>query len=295
MSVVSEEKISSTLVRPSHFPDKAPPLKPSLLAKLTYYLFPLRRQVVLENIDRVFCDRLSASDRKKLAQCFYGHMMLLILENLRSSWMSEGEIKRHVRVEGYETVVKAAEKNKGVLLFTGHFGNWEFTPVGAVLQFDVFKGRFHILRRLLSNKAFEKVLFRRFYKAGLNVIPKKSGLNQVLEALARNDVVVFIMDQYARPDKDGILVDFFGKKAGTYKSLALIARGTGAPVVPVVCYRESFARHVMKFYEPVEWVEDPDPDREIQENTRRYNEALERMVLDHPDQWCWFHRRWKTK
>ncbi len=270
--------------------------EPSFFDKLVYTLIPIRRQTVCHNMGIVFGNRLSAIQIKKLAQCFYGHMARLILENVTSSWMDDDAIRRRVRVVGHEFVIKAAEQKKGVLLLTGHFGNWEFAPVGTVLQFEMFRGRFHVLRKLLANKGFERLLFRRFYNAGLNVIPKqKNALDQVLDALGKNDVVAFIMDQYARPDRDGILVDFFGKEAGTYKSLALIARQTHAPVIPAVCYRESFGRHVMEFLEPLRWIEDEDPDEEIRKNTRQYNQMLETMILRHPDQWLWFHRRWKQK
>ncbi len=271
------------------------PPQPDLSGKLVYYLLPVRKKTVMSNLSLIFGDTLPPAEIKKLAQCFYGHLWKLAMENLTRAWMSEEEMKRRVSVEGYGHLIKAAAKNKGILLLTGHFGNWEFTPVAAMAHFKEFRGRFHILRRLLSNKFFEKILFRRFYKAGLNVIPKKKSLEQVLDALGRNDVVAFIMDQYANPQKDGVLVDFLGKKAGTFKSLALIARETGAPVIPAVCFRTGDGRHVMRFSEPLEWIEHPDTDSEIAENTRQYNRVLEGMLLEHPDQWLWAHRRWKIK
>lgn len=269
--------------------------KPSLGAKFAYYCFPFRRKTVLENLGRVFGKELSAGEIKELAQNFYGHLGLLLFENLNTIWMSREEISRRVRVVGHEIVVRAAEEKRGVLLLTGHFGNWEITPIGVALQFDGFRGRFHVVRKLLANKFFEKILFRRFYQVGLDVIPKKNALSHVINALEKNDVVAFIMDQYARPDKDGILADFFGHPAGTYKSLALIAKKTGAVVIPVRCYREAKGKHVMEFYEPLHWKEDPDPDQELYKNTLQYNHKLESMILENPEQWLWCHRRWKVK
>ena len=270
-------------------------MQASRWSKFVYYFFPLRRKIVRDNLRLAFGGGLSGNELKNLAQRFYGHMGMILLENLHTCWLNEREISRLVRIEGEEIVRKAADRKKGVLLLTGHFGNWEITPVGAALQFEMFKGRFHVVRKLLANKVFEKILFRRFYKSGLKVIPKKNALSHVIEALENNDVVAFIMDQYARPDKDGIAVDFFGQKTGTYKSLALIARETGAPVVPTLCYRESYGRHVMKFYEPLPWVEDADADEEIHKNTLAYNQMLETMIRERPEQWLWCHRRWKTK
>jgi len=269
--------------------------KPTLVGKFVYHCIPVRRKVVLDNLRLVFGGRLSPEEITGLAQCFYGHLFKIILENLASSWVSTGALRRRVRVVGSETVIKAAEANKGVLLLAGHFGNWELAAIGAIEQFEVFKGRFHAVRKLLANKFVERFFFRRFYEAGLNVIPKKNSLSLVLDALSKNDAVVFIMDQYARPDRDGVLVDFFGRPAGTFKSLALIAGQSGAPVIPMASHREPDGTHVMRFGEPIPWIEHPDPDMEIYENTRAYNQALEKMVLAHPEQWFWVHRRWKVK
>lgn len=208
-------------------------------------------------------------------------------------FMSPEAIRKKVTVVGEDHVRAAASKGKGVLLLTGHFGNWEFAPVGGMLNFKEFHGRFHILRRSLSNKTLERILFGRFYAAGLDVIPKNNSLPRVLECLANNDAVTFIMDQHAMLEKDGVAVDFFGKKAGTFKSLAVIARTTDAPVVPTRCFKRNDGMHVMKFYKPLEWIEHPDSDQEILVNTRNYNRVLESFVLEHPEQWCWFHKRWK--
>ena len=92
---------------------------------------------------------------------------------------------------------------------------------------------------------------------------------------------------------DGVEVEFLGRPAGTFKSLAILALSTGTPVVPAYCWREPGGRHVLRFEEPLTPVECEDPGDAIRQNTRAYNVALERMLLRHPEQWIWMHRRWK--
>ena len=251
--------------------------------------------MVLENLRTVYGPSLSDADQRRMAQCFYTHLSKLFFENLSLSWMSQDQIRNQLRIEGLEIVEKASQEGKGVIFLTGHFGNWELCPIAGMMHIPQFKGRFHILRRQIGNKWIEKLLFRRFYQAGLNVIPKRNSLDQVLEALAKNDVVTFIIDQHAKLKKDGIAVEFFGKKAGTFRSLALVAGKTGAPVVPTISYREKTGKHAMEFRQPLKWIEHPDFDTEIYLNTKHYNEQIERMILDHPDQWLWAHKRWKNK
>ncbi|TMG81199.1 MAG: lysophospholipid acyltransferase family protein, partial [Betaproteobacteria bacterium] len=72
------------------------------------------------------------------------------------------------------------------------------------------------------------------------------------------------------------------------------ALATGAPVLPAASWREPDGRHVLRFEEPVAAVERDNVNEEIRLTTRAYNAALERLVLRHPEQWFWVHRRWKT-
>ena len=96
-------------------------------------------------------------------------------------------------------------------------------------------------------------------------------------------------------NRDGVAAEFFGKKAGTYRSLASISRNTGVPVVPAAGYRLLNGRHVLEFYEPIVWQDYPTTQESIYRNTLAYNQALERIILEHPEQWLWLHKRWKLK
>ncbi|KTD23310.1 lysophospholipid acyltransferase family protein [Legionella londiniensis] len=268
----------------------------TLAGQVFYYLLPYRRQVVLHNINQVFGESLSLQEKKHLAKAFYSHLATSIKEMLKMRFMTEKKIRDQVEVRGYERLLAEAAKGRGVLILTGHFGNWEFAPIGGILNFHEFKGQFHFIRRTLGNKFVEKILFRRYYRAGLNVIPKKNSLQKVCDALEANHAVVFVLDQHASlANRDGIAVEFFGKKAGTYRSLASLSRHTGIPVIPAAGYRLANGRHVLEFHEPIYWQDFANAQEAIYRNTLAYNQALERMVLAHPEQWLWLHKRWKLK
>ncbi len=115
---------------------------------------------------------------------------------------------------------------------------------------------------------------------------------RIVALLERGDIVAFPFDQYAG-GADGIDVEFFGHPAGTFKSLAVIALATGAPVIPATCWREPDGRHVLRFDDPVPLVDVDDVNASIARTTRAFNATLERLVLRHPEQWWWVHRRWK--
>lgn len=259
-----------------------------------YYCLPYRRKVIAKNIHQVFGDRLLENEKKQLIKAFYSHLMTSIKEGLLLRFMTETKLRAAVEVKGHEHMLNTIADKKGVLVLTGHFGNWEFAPLGGVLNFKQFQGQFHFIRKTLGNKTIERVLFNRYYQAGLHVIPKKNSLQQVCDALENNHAVIFVLDQHASlSNRDGIAVEFFGKKAGTYRSLASFARHTGVPVVPAASYRLPNGKHILEFFAPLHWEEYDTAKESLYQNTLRYNQALERIILAHPEQWLWLHKRWK--
>ena len=266
----------------------------SMGGRIIYRLLPYRRKLILANIDQVFKTQLDNSQKKQLVKAYYSHLLTSVKEAIQLRFISEKNLRDRVKVIGSEQMLSVVEGQQGVLVVTGHFGNWEFAPLGGILNFKEFKGQFHFIRRTLRFKTLERMLFKNYYKAGLHVIPKKNSLDQVCAALEKNHAVIFVLDQHASLyNRDGIAVEFFGKKAGTYRSLATLARHTGIPVVPAASYRLSDGTHVLKFFEPILWKDYNTTQESLYYNTLAYNQALERVILAHPEQWNWMHKRWK--
>jgi KDO2-lipid IV(A) lauroyltransferase len=263
-----------------------------LAGRLIYRLLPFRREVIVDNLRRVFGASVPAGEIERLAQAHYAHLAKLLGEFVRYRWYGAERKKALVRVEGVEHFRRAWVAGKGVLVLTGHFGNFEVSTVAGLMQFPEVRDHIHFVRRPIKPAWLDALVNRRMRKAGFGTIGKRGSLDRMLELLERGDAIVFPFDQHAqRPD--GIAVDFFGHAAGTFRSLAIIALATAAPVIPASSWREPDGTHVLRFEEPLPVLTGGDPDEEIRRNTRAYNQALERLVLRRPEQWWWVHRRWK--
>ncbi|MDF1852102.1 MAG: 4'-phosphopantetheinyl transferase superfamily protein [Verrucomicrobiales bacterium] len=260
--------------------------------KLAYYILPIRRKVVLENLNRVFGETLSTNQIVAIAQQFYAHYLKCFGEFLKMPFLSESQKKDLIRIEGGENLEQGLAKGKGVLILTGHFGSWEVATVAGISQFTEFRGRFHFIRRPLKPKWFNDFVMRRFRQAGFGTLDKAGSLDDILDLLEGNEIVVSIFDQFTIK-KYGILSEFFGHQANTFKSLSVLAQFTGAPVIPSSSWREPDGTHVLKFGKPVEVVTEGRTRDIIKKNTKRFNEALEKIILRHPEQWIWMHKRWK--
>ena len=297
LHLVAEIKVSLT-----HTPSSATAvalrvpkvIQPSRGGRFLYRWLPYRRQVILDNLTRVYGAQVSQQQIQLLAQAHYGHLLKLLKELLQFRFLSMQQKKDIVKVEGVPEMIQAFEAGKGVLILTGHFGNFEVSTVAGIEHFPQVKGRIHFLRRPIKPKWLSDLLTRRFNQAGFGVVGRRGSLEEIVETLERGDAVVFPFDQYARRP-EGIEVEFFGYAAGTYKSMALIALATGAPVLPAASWREPDGTHVLQFLPPLIPIVDEDVGVEIKRNTRAFNQALELAIVKHPEQWWWVHRRWKNQ
>lgn len=268
-------------------------LRPTLGGKFLFKFLPFRKKIVLLNMRIVFGDALSEEEIQKLALGFYSHIFSVLKEMILLRFMSREQIRKRAMVLGEEYLIELIPNEiKGAFIITGHLGNWELAPIAGVLNFKNYMNHFYFVRKLQSIKFLEKFLFKNFYKVGLGVIPKKNALSQMVHVLEKHQIVVMVMDQHAK-GKEGISVDFFGKKTATFRSVATIAQHTGVPVCPARCYRNKEGLHVLEFFPPLPWIRSDDPKEEIHLNTRQYNQVLENFILEYPEQWLWMYKRWK--
>ncbi len=260
---------------------------------LFYKLMPLRKQIVLDNIDRVFKNSATPKEKKRLALAFYSHVCSILKELLLLGWLSTERIKRQVEVRGVEYLVEAMKQERGALILTGHFGCWEIEPVGFQ-SISQFADKMHIIRRPIRNKWLEKKIFQRFDRWGIKRINSFDGIKKINAALKKREIVIYAFDQHAETRSGmGIAVDFFEIKAGTYRSLAVFAQKYQTPIIPLSIYREKSNKHVLEFHPALSWDDDLDKEKAIYNNTLKYNQTLEKIILQYPEQWWWVHRRWK--
>ncbi|KPK45810.1 MAG: hypothetical protein AMK74_02345 [Nitrospira bacterium SM23_35] len=192
-----------------------------------------------------------------------------------------------VHLEGIEHLQAARAKGKGVLLITGHCGNWELLALSASVRFSPIS----IVARPVNNPYINKFVERTRKKYGNSVIYKKNALKSIMQGLKNNDSIGILMDQ-AVISEEGFVIDFLGRGAWTTKMPALIARKTGASVIPAFIHREKDG-HKIKLHPEIELSGDDDKEKALKADTERFSSFIEAYIREHPAEWLWIHRRWK--
>ena len=199
--------------------------------------------------------------------------------------------RRYVVLENQAENVRLMLERKTPLVYvTGHFGNWEV--VGYTMAALGFANA--AVARPLDNALVSDYVYGIRQKRGLTILDKKGVTMRADDILDANGSLSFIADQDA--GRKGCFVDFFGRKASTYKSIALLAMRHNAPVL--VGYgrrlgeRYRFAIGVRRIIRPAEWEGRDDPMTWL---TQEYTAALEEVIREAPEQYLWTHRRWKHR
>ncbi len=190
-----------------------------------------------------------------------------------------------IRYEGLEHYAEAKRRGKGVLFATAHLGNWELSAFAHALMTEPM----NIVVRPLDNRTLDDFIENRRALSGNTVIGKREAARSILRALKRNEPVGVLVDQNVMPS-EGVFVNVFGMPACAASAFARIASHSGAVIIPgFALWSGEERRYVLRFYPPVEISGD------IQCDTQRVQSAVEHAIREHPGQWLWIHRRWKTR
>ena len=201
---------------------------------------------------------------------------------------AERKIIDAVEIEGVEHFRDALLKGKGILFITGHCGNWELMAIAVALKLHAAS----IVARPVDNPFINRFVERVRKKYGNAVIYKRGALKPILQTLKNNGVVGILMDQAVKRD-EGFVMDFLGIGAWTMKMPALIARKTGAAVLPTFIHRTEKG-HTITINPAVELSAQQDRDAAVVEDTKRFSWYIEEYIRQHPTEWLWIHKRWKT-
>lgn len=260
---------------------------------LWYRTLQRHRELARDHIRRAYGQTLSEKeiDRIALRSCQQMAMMameLLFSPRLITPWTWSKYIR--IGPDITQAIHYLLEGKTGVIMVTGHYGNWELVGYAmAAVGLDIAA-----VMRPLDNPYLNDYTVRTRGAGGLKLIYKKGMTEIAEEILAKGGSVGFIADQNA--GHKGLFVDFFGRKASTYKSIGLLAREYNVPIM-IGCARrvsDSFEYEVelTRLIWPHEWQ---GQENEVLWITQEYTKAIEQFVRKDPTQYLWVHRRWKTR
>ena len=256
-----------------------------LLLPLVLAGWPGQVRRAARNMRRVLGPGVSEREvrrRTSLAFRNYAHYLVDLLWLARSSHADREAI---TTIVGFEHIVGALDRGRGVLLVTGHLGNWD-------LPAAVMAGRgypVNVIVETLEPPAWNERVQAIRERIGLQAIPMETGARDLYAALRRNETVAVVFD---RPlERGGVAVTFFGAETRVPEGVARLALRTGAAVVGAVGIRRGDSI-VAQVSPPFDITATGDRQRDVQALTQTMVTWLEGCVRQYPSQWFMFRDFW---
>jgi len=179
------------------------------------------------------------------------------------------------------------EDGEPALCFAAHLGNWEL-PALAVHAHGMKSA---VVYRMPNNKAVAKqIVAIRASLMGRLIRSRAEAAFEMAGSLDRGEHLGMLVDQHW---SRGVDITFFGRRCKANPTLARLARQFDCPVVGVRVIRLPGHRFRLEGTGPITLPRDDHGVIDVPAATQLINGIVEGWIREHPDQWLWFHRRWR--
>jgi KDO2-lipid IV(A) lauroyltransferase len=251
------------------------------LSILKYYLSPRDRRAVIGNLRKI----LPEPELKKIhlyAKEVFVNFGKYLIEFFRVSHLKKEDLGHYFKIEGLEYVDEALKKGKGVIILSAHIGNWE---LGGIFMSLLGYPMFAVALPHRHPKVNELFNYQR-ERLGMIVVPSIGvALRRIYDALKKNHIVALVGDRdFANSGKK---MSFLGEEKIIPKGPAVLAKRTGASIVPGFMIRQADDSHVLRFMPslPTDGTEEA--------IMKEYAGIIESIIRQYPAQWLMFREFWK--
>ena len=235
------------------------------------------------------CLGVSPERAKQIAEDSLRRFGRMVVEVLRFPLLNKDNISQTVKVEGLEHLEKAYAEGKGVIMCTGHYGNWEL--LGATVALHGYP--MLSITRKQNNANMDKAIneFRQMVGQKVTYNRGGHGLLAISRMLKEKNLLGVLYDQDT--NDDGVEIDLFGKRSIIPLGPAALSRIYGSPILPIFLHNNDDWTCTAKIYPPLYTPKTKDKEQDFYQVTRQLVDILEQEITAHPEMWFWVHDRWK--
>ncbi|WP_149718397.1 lipid A biosynthesis lauroyl acyltransferase [Campylobacter concisus] len=264
----------------------------NMLAKFLAFAFmklkKKRFHIVMTNLDLAFGETKTKEEKLEIAKkCYYNFAKYLGINFILNQNTTKQKILKQVVFKNEHFLLDAIKSGRPIIVTTAHFGQWEIFGLAVAARF----GPSSVLGRKLDSSVMDKILKANRAQFDVELIDKNGGAKDILKALKARRIVGILVDQNTAP-KDGIKVQFFGKDVLHTPAASVLAQKTNALIINAFIYQKGENLNEICFEEPID-ISTFDKEDAVQKATQMQCSACEEMVRARPEEYFWFHQRFK--
>ncbi|MFH1613021.1 MAG: lysophospholipid acyltransferase family protein [bacterium] len=260
-----------------------------ILGKCVYFCLPYWKKITHNNLKFIYGSTLTQKEIIKMAKKVYENFCIAAVYFLREKKINKKNLDEFIEFQGLENLDKALSQKKGVIVISGHFGNWEVMVRGLCLKgYPIYA-----LYRPQNNYFVDKCINNIRTSGGIKLIPRNKSIRKVFSCIKNNQIFYTMMDQNVI--KNGIFVDFMGHRASTAIGTTMFALKTQACVLPIFSYRLNYKKYKIIIGEEILLEKTGIKEKDIEKTTTQFTKSIEEFIKKSPTEWLWLHPRWKTQ
>lgn len=261
-----------------------------LLGSLGYYLFPKDRKRSIQNLKFAFGTDFSDSQIKQISRKSFKNIGECAVDVFRHKKLGREGIRELVKIEGLEHFDQAYRQNRGMVAITGHISNFELMAA----FFSQSGYEVSVVGRKIYDERLNRLLVENRETMGMKNIDADASPKEFFKHLRQARVIGVLIDQDSRRFR-GVFVDFFKRGAYTPVGPFVIAQKTNSPIVPTAIFRNPDYTYTLKVEPAIPFPDTGDEEKDILTVVQQCTDFLEKVIREHPEQWVWMHKRWRTR
>jgi KDO2-lipid IV(A) lauroyltransferase len=258
-----------------------------LVAFIFYYIVQMRKSTVIKNLEIAFPE-YSEKEVKEISYKVYKSFSIFLVEILVFPKLKREKLELEAEFSDPELIVKKFNEEKGLIILSAHFGNWEVIPPN--ISSKVGLPGLTIVKPL-RNPYVDKWMNNLRTRFNNEVIPLGISLRKTYQSLKEKKMIGIAADQ--RGPEEGAKVQFFNTEIPVFNGPAVLSLKTGAPILSLLAVRQKNYRYKIVVKE-IDCKNLPENyEDKVIELTQRHTSYLESMIRKYPEQWFWMHKKWK--
>lgn len=260
----------------------------TMLGEIAYHASPKYRNIAYKNLDFVFENKISKEEKTEIVKYSFKNLLLNFLHLMEIRYMSLDELKDKVSVQNIEAVKKAHEEGRAVIYVTPHYSAWELggTSIAAFIEpiTAVFKK--------MKNQQYQDWVIESRGKFGNKSLEKANVVKPLIRLIKKGEGCGIVIDTGIN-QREGLEVDFLGKKIRQTSTPAYLARKYNAAIIPITIRTDDDENYTLMLFDEIAVEKTDDETNDIQIATQLQADWLSKLVSDEPKFWFWVHRRFK--
>ncbi len=265
-----------------------------LLQFFTFFAYFIARKhtkIIYTNLDFAYDHTLDKSTQKKIAKRVYYNLLQTIVSLMEREFITPKQLIENVTFQNDQILIKALKENKKIIFITGHYSNWELVPTAIATKYAM---TLTTVGRKLDTPKMDQILVKNREKFGLEMLYREGAVRGTLKALREGKAVCMLPDQALGENQGGIKVTFFGKDVGHSPTASVLARSANAIIIPAFITTDDYKNYTLTFYDPIEPIVTENKEQDIFTMTQAQADITQKVIQAKPEEWFWFHRRWKV-